>query len=173
MKRVLFIKKVFVFLGITSTSPLFLSSCEVDVSEEETALEEELSEEEQAYLNLKEITKENGFFLEGKLLYIDITNDLYSKLQNTGEFINDSDHYVLLLRKTDETVLAYSNCCPHLGTSNRWSYSNESFRCTNHGNSYGTGSGFIANCSSNNTSGNLKQYTTLLNQDILTVDFDS
>ena len=57
MKRALFIKKVFVFLGITSTSPLFLSSCEVDVSEEETALEEELSEEEQAYLNLKEITK--------------------------------------------------------------------------------------------------------------------
>ena len=129
MKRALFIKKVLVFLGITSSSTLLLSSCE---TEEEIPLEEELSEEEQAYLNLKEITKENGFFLEGKLLYIDITNDLYSKLQNTGEFINDSDHYVLLLRKTDETVLAFSNCCPHLGTSNRWSYSNESFRCTNH-----------------------------------------
>ena len=173
MKRALFIKKVLVFLGITSSSTLLVSSCEAEEREEEIPVEEELSEEEQAYLDLKEKTKEDGFLLDGKLLYIDITNDMYSKLQNTGEFINDTDHYVLLLRKTDESILAFSNCCPHLGTSNRWSYSNGSFRCANHGNSYGTGTGFVANCSSNSTSGNLKQYTTLLNQDILTVDFDS
>jgi len=170
MKRALFIKKVLVFLGITSSSTLLLSSCE---TEEEMPVEEELSEEEQAYLDLKEKTKEDGFLLDGKLLYIDITNDLYSKLQNTGEFINDTDNYVLLLRKTDDSILAFSNCCPHLGTSNRWSYSNGKFRCANHGNSFGTGTGFVANCSSNSTSGNLKQYNTLLNQDILTVDFDS
>ena len=173
MKRALFIKKVLVFLGITSSSTLLVSSCEAEEREEEMPLEEELSEEEQAYLELKEKTKEDGFLLDGKLLYIDITNDLYSKLQNTGEFINDTDHYVLLLRKTDESILAFSNCCPHLGTSNRWSYSNGSFRCANHGNSFGTGTGFVANCSSNSTSGNLKQYNTLLNQDILTVDFDT
>ena len=173
MKRALFIKKVLVFLGITSSSTLLLSSCEAEEREEEIPVEEELSEEEQAYLDLKEKTKEDGFLLDGKLLYIDITNDLYSKLQNTGEFVNDTDHYVLLLRKTDESILAFSNCCPHLGTSNRWSYSNGSFRCANHGNSFGTGTGFVANCSSNSTSGNLKQYNTLLNQDILTVDFDS
>jgi len=173
MKRALFIKKVLVFLGITSSSTLLLSSCEAEEREEEMPLEEEFSEEEQAYLDLKEKTKEDGFLLDGKLLYIDITNDLYTKLQNTGEFINDTDNYVLLLRKTDETILAFSNCCPHLGTSNRWSYSNGSFRCANHGNSFGTGTGFVANCSSNSTSGNLKQYTTLLDQDILTVDFDS
>ena len=173
MKRALFIKKVLVFLGITSSSTLLVSSCEAEEREEEIPVEEELSEEEQAYLDLKEKTKEDGFLLDGKLLYIDITNDLYSKLQNTGEFINDTDHYVLLLRKTDESILAFSNCCPHLGTSNRWSYSNGSFRCANHGNSFGTGTGFVANCSSNSTSGNLKQYNTLLNQDILTVDFDS
>ena len=170
MRRALFIKKVLVFLGITSSLTLLLSSCE---AEEEMPLEEELPEEEQAYLDLKEKTKEDGFLLDGKLLYVDITNDLYSKLQNTGEFVNDTDHYVLLLRKTDESILAFSNCCPHLGTSNRWSYSNGSFRCANHGNSFGTGTDFVANCSSNSTSGNLKQYTTLLNQDILTVDFDS
>ena len=170
MRRALLIKKVLVFLGITSSLTLLLSSCE---AEEEMPLEEELSEEEQAYLDLKEKTKEDGFLLDGKLLYVDITNDLYSKLQNTGEFVNDTDHYVLLLRKTDESILAFSNCCPHLGTSNRWSYSNGSFRCANHGNSFGTGTDFVANCSSNSTSGNLKQYTTLLNQDILTVDFDS
>ena len=133
MRRALFIKKVLVFLGITSSLTLLLSSCE---AEEEMPLEEELSEEEQAYLDLKEKTKEDGFLLDGKLLYVDITNDLYSKLQNTGEFVNDTDHYVLLLRKTDESILAFSNCCHHLGTSNRWSYSNGSFRCANHGNSF-------------------------------------
>ncbi len=173
MKRALFIRKVLVFLGITSSSTLLISSCETEENEDVLNLEKELTEEEKAYLDLKEKTSENGFFLDGKLLYIDITNDLYSKLQNTGEFINDTDHYVLLLRKTDDTVLALSNCCPHLGTSNSWSYSKGSFRCATHGNSYGTGTGFEANCSSNSTSGNLKQYTALLNQDILTVDFDS
>jgi antitoxin component of RelBE/YafQ-DinJ toxin-antitoxin module len=81
MRRALFIKKVLVFLGITSSLTLLLSSCE---AEEEMPLEEELSEEEQAYLDLKEKTKEDGFLLDGKLLYVDITNDLYSKLQNTG-----------------------------------------------------------------------------------------
>ena len=47
MKRALFIKKVLVFLGITSSSTSLLSSCE---TEEEMPLEEELSEEEQASL---------------------------------------------------------------------------------------------------------------------------
>ena len=96
MKRALFIKKILVFLGITSSSTLLVSSCETD---EEMPVEEELSEEEQAYLDLKEKTKKDGFFLEGKLLYIDITNDLYSKLQNTGEFINDTDNYVFAFKK--------------------------------------------------------------------------
>ena len=76
-------------------------------------------------------------------------------------------------RKTEEDILALRNCCPHLGTSNRWSYSNGEFRCANHGNSYGTGIGFAANCSSNSTSGNLKQYKTEINQDILIVNFDT
>ena len=170
MKRALFLNKILVFFGITSFSALLLSSCE---TEDEMPLEEELSGEEQAYLDLKEKTKEDGFFLEGKLLYIDLKNNLYSKLQNKGDFINDSNHYILLLRKTDESILAFSNCCPHIGTSNRWSYSNGSFICGNHGNSFGTGKGFVVNCNSNSTSGNLKQYTTLINQDILTVNFDS
>ena len=101
------------------------------------------------------------------------SNPCLSALSEVGNFVNDTDNYVLLLRKTEEDIKAFSNCCPHLGTSNRWSYSNGKFRCANHGNSYGTGTGFIANCSSNSTSGNLKQYDVSLNQDILTVDFDT
>ncbi|MDB4267475.1 Rieske 2Fe-2S domain-containing protein [Flavobacteriaceae bacterium] len=170
MKRIYFIKKISSLLGVSITSSLVLNSCEI---EDEIIDEEvELTEQELLYNDLKGKTAESGFFLEKKILYIDITNKRYSQLNTVGEFINDSENYVLLLRKTEENILALSNCCPHLGTTNRWSYSNGGFRCANHGNSYGTGTGFVSNCSSNSTSGNLKQYNTELNQDILKVDFN-
>ena len=154
--------------GLLAITPSLFIACK-----EAEFVAPELSEAEVAYLDLKNKTKEIGFHLEGKTLSIDLTHEKYSQLQTVGEFINDADNYVLILRKSTEEFKAFSNCCPHLGTSNRWSYSNGKFRCTNHGNSFGTGNGFVANCSSNSTSGNLKQYNTSLNQDILTIDFDS
>ena len=171
MKRSDFLNRFLILIGISSPN-ILLNSCSV---EEDNTNEEikVLSEEEILYQQLKDKTAETGSYLEGKLLYVDITNDNYSSLSEVGNFVNDTDNYVLLLRKTEEDIKAFSNCCPHLGTSNRWSYSNGKFRCANHGNSYGTGTGFIANCSSNTTSGNLKQYDVSLNQDILTVDFDT
>ena len=172
MKRAVFINRILLFFGFSS-SAILMDSCateEVDDVSEEVEI---LSEEEIRYQELKEKTAKTGNFLDGKILYVDITNDNYSSLSEVGNFVNDTDNYVLLLRKTEEDFKAFSNCCPHLGTSNRWSYSNGSFRCANHGNSYGTGSGFVANCSSNSTSGNLKQYQTALNQDILIIDFDN
>ena len=171
MRRSDFLNRFLVLIGISSPS-ILLNSCSL-VDDEMNEEVEVLSEEEIIYQQLKDKTAETGSYLEGKLLYVDITNDNYSSLSEVGNFVNDTDNYVLLLRKTEEDIKAFSNCCPHLGTSNRWSYSNGKFRCANHGNSYGTGTGFIANCSSNTTSGNLKQYDVSLNQDILTVDFDT
>ena len=171
MRRSDFLNRFLVLIGISSPS-ILLNSCSL-VDDEMNEEVEVLSEEEIIYQQLKDKTAKTGSYLEGKLLYVDITNDNYSSLSEVGNFVNDTDNYVLLLRKTEEDIKAFSNCCPHLGTSNRWSYSNGKFRCANHGNSYGTGTGFIANCSSNTTSGNLKQYDVSLNQDILTVDFDT
>lgn len=171
MRRSDFLNRFLVLIGISSPS-ILLNSCSL-VDDEMNEEVEVLSEEEIIYQQLKNKTAETGSYLEGKLLYVDITNDNYSSLSEVGNFVNDTDNYVLLLRKTEEDIKAFSNCCPHLGTSNRWSYSNGKFRCANHGNSYGTGSGFMANCSSNSTSGNLKQYDVSINQDILTVDFDT
>ena len=171
MRRSDFLNRFLVLIGISSPS-ILLNSCSL-VDDETNEEFEVLSEEEITYKQLKDKTAETGSYLEGKLLYVDITNDNYSSLSEVGNFINDTNNYVLLLRKTEEDIKAFSNCCPHLGTSNRWSYSNGKFRCANHGNSYGTGSGFMANCSSNSTSGNLKQYDVSINQDILTVDFDT
>lgn len=172
MKRSDFLNRFLVLIGVSSSN-ILLNSCSVEGEEEGNEEVEFLSEEEILYQELKDKTFETGSFLEGKLLYVDITNDNYSSLSDVGNFVNDTGNYILILRKTEEDFKAFSNCCPHLGTSNRWSYSNGNFRCANHGNSYGTGSGFVANCSSNSTSGNLKQYDTSLNKDILTVDFDS
>lgn len=171
MKRSDFLNRFFILIGISSPN-ILLNSCSV---EEDNTNEEikVLSEEEILYQQLKDKTAETGNFLNGKRLYIDITNDNYSKLLEVGNFINDTDNYVLLLRKTEKEFKAFSNCCPHLGTSNRWSYSDGEFRCANHGNSYGTGTGFVAECGSSSTSGNLKQYDASLYQDILTIDFDS
>ena len=171
MRRLDFLNRFLVLIGISSPS-ILLNSCSL-VDDEMNEEVEVLSEEEIIYQQLKDKTAETGSYLEGQLLYVDITNDNYSSLSEVGNFVNDTDNYVLLLRKTEEDIKAFSNCCPHLGTSNRWSYSNGKFRCANHGNSYGTGSGFMANCSSNSTSGNLKQYDVSINQDILTVDFDT
>ena len=171
MRRSDFLNRFLVLIGISSPS-ILLKSC--SLGDDETNQEVQvLSEEEILYQQLKDKTAETGSYLEGKLLYVDITDENYSSLSEVGRFVNDTDNYVLLLRNTEEDFKAFSNCCPHLGTSNRWSYSNGKFRCANHGNSYGTGTGSIANCSSNTTSGNLKQYDVSLNQDILTVDFDS
>lgn len=171
MRRSDFLNRFFVLIGISSPS-ILLKSCSLQDGETNEEVEV-LSEEEIIYQQLKDKTAETGSYLEGKLLYVDITNDNYSSLSEVNNFVNDSDNYVLLLRKTEDDFKAFSNCCPHLGTSNRWYYSNGKFRCANHGNSYGTDSGFVANCSSNSTSGNLKQYYVSINQDILTVDFDS
>jgi len=172
MKRSDFLNRFLVLIGVSSSN-ILLDSCSVEGEEEGNEEVEFLSEEDILYQELKDKTSETGNFLEGKLFYVDITNDNYSSLSQVGNFVNDTDNYILILRKTEEDFKVLSNCCPHLGTSNRWSYSNGNFRCANHGNSYGTGSGFVANCSSNRTSGNLKQYDTSLNKDILTVDFDS
>lgn len=172
MNRFNFIKKFLSLVGIGFILPTSMESCS---NEDGAEVPDEvvLTPEEIEYKNLKDKTSENGFALEGRILYIDITNEHYSALNTVGEHINDSDQYILLLRKDLRTIQAFSNCCPHLGTSNQWTYSNGTFRCGNHGNRYGTNSGNVARCGSRSTSGNLKQYSTLLNQDILTVDFNS
>lgn len=166
MKRTKFLSLFQSTLGILAVSPSLLVGCkETDITAPE------LSETELAYLNLKDKTKETGFHLEGKILSIDLTHEKYSQLQTIGNFVNDLDHYILILRKSEEEIIANSNCCPHLGTINQWSYDGSKFRCGNHGNSYGTsGLNGFAGCSAGRTSGQLKQFPTDWNIDIVTID---
>lgn len=169
MDRYHFIQKISSLFGIGLVVSSVTTSCSANEPIEE---ETPLTEEEIKYLELKEKTAENGKYLEDRLLYIDITHENFSSLNTVDEFVNDFDNYILILRKSEELFQTFSNCCPHLGTFNQWSYSNGRFRCANHGNSYGTSNANIARCGSRSTSGNLKQYPTTRNQDILIIDFD-
>ena len=170
MKRLEFLYRIGSVFGITTLSSSLLESCKSNDPEEEIVT---LSEDEVIYNDLKNKTANNGKYLDGRILYLDITHDNFSSLNTVGEFVNDFDNYVLILRKSEDLFQSFSNCCPHLGTFNQWSYSNGRFRCSNHGNTYGTSNSNIVQCGSRSTSGNLKQYQTSRNQDILIVDFDS
>ncbi|MEN8805707.1 MAG: Rieske 2Fe-2S domain-containing protein [Wenyingzhuangia sp.] len=169
MNRLNFLKQISSLFGISIITTYTLESCNSNELDEDQNV---LTEDEIIYNDLKNKTTENGKYLDGRILYVDITHDNFSSLNTVGEFVNDYDNYILILRKSDDLFQTFSNCCPHLGTFNQWSYSNGSFRCSNHGNRYGTANGAISNCGSGRTSGNLKQYVTTINQDILIVDFE-
>ena len=166
MKRQKFIGSICpILLASMMASPVFISC-----SDQEEA-EIPLSEEEKAYLKTLEKINEDGYFTEGKKLHILLTHERYKELDTIAAFVNDMENGLLLLRKTEEHLLAFDNCCPHLGSRNQWTYNNSKFRCNNHGNSFGTAEGFTSYCSSNSRSGNLRQFPLTVFKDIATVDF--
>ncbi|MDA0843392.1 MAG: Rieske 2Fe-2S domain-containing protein [Bacteroidetes bacterium] len=101
---------------------------------------------------------------------ISIEHPNFSALKTPGNFINSLEFGFLILRKTEDSVIAVSNCCPHQGSRNQWRYIGDKFLCTNHGNSFNTGTGNEASCNSNRTSGNLKQYPASLVDTLITIE---
>ena len=75
----------------------------------------------------------------------------------------------MLLKISNSEYRAFDNCCPHSGSKNAWSYSNEEFVCATHGNSFGINGNNIVNCGEAATSGDLKTYSTSLSGDSLTI----
>ena len=113
----------------------------------------------------------DGIKREGNILTISMEHPTYLELKSPGNFINDLENGVLVLRKDAGSIIAVSNCCPHKGSRSRWQYLGEGkFLCTNHGNRFDTGQGNTADCNSNRTSGNLKQYPASFEDAIITVD---
>jgi Rieske Fe-S protein len=76
---------------------------------------------------------------------------------------------MLVLKISNSEFRAFDNCCPHSGSKNAWSYANEEFKCNTHGNTYGIDGNNTVNCGSASTSGDLKTYSTSLNNDTLTI----
>ena len=76
---------------------------------------------------------------------------------------------MVLLKISNTEFRAFDNCCPHSGSRNAWSYSNEEFVCATHGNAFGISGNNIVNCGEAATSGDLKTYSTSLSGDSLTI----
>ena len=166
MKRQKFIGSICpILLASMMASPMLISCSK----EEEPIVP--LSEEEEAYLNIIASLNEDGYLTEGKKLHIRLSHQRYKNLDQNESFVNDMDNGLLLLRKTENTLLAFDNCCPHLGSRNQWTFSNNKFRCNNHGNIFGTSEGFTSYCSSNSRSGNLRQFPITVFKDLATVNF--
>ena len=66
----------------------------------------------------------------------------------------------LFLRISTTKIQAYTNVCPHQSVNNRWSLEGNSFKCAQHGKSYGT------DCDDTNA---LECYESNLDGDTLTI----
>lgn len=129
------------------------------------------SEEPSEAGEIDEILLTDGFKREGNTLTISMEHPKFQELKTPGNFINDLENGVLVLRKNAESIIAVNNCCPHQGSRSRWQYLGEGkFLCTNHGNRFDTGEGNTAACNSNRTSGNLRQYPASFEEAIITID---
>jgi Rieske Fe-S protein len=114
-------------------------------------------------------TSSNGISENGNTITLDLTNSTFSELNNPGDFVNLTTIDMLVLKISNSEFRAFDNCCPHSGSKNAWSYANEEFKCNTHGNTYGIDGNNTVNCGSASTSGDLKTYSTSLNNDTLTV----
>lgn len=110
----------------------------------------------------------SGITVSGSTVSLDLNNAAFSALQNPGGWMNLLSQGILVLRISNNSFRAFSNCCPHQGTKNQWSYSNQSFRCSDHGNSYSI-DGTASSCNSGAASGALKSYEATINGSTLSI----
>ena len=111
----------------------------------------------------------NGIVVSGNSVALDLTNSTFNDLSNPGDFVNLTSVGMLVLKISDTQFRAFDNCCPHNGSKNSWSYSNEEFQCASHGNRYSIDGNDVKDCNSGATSGGLKRYNVTLSGDTLTV----
>ena len=97
---------------------------------------------------------DNGIVVSGNSVTLDLTNSTFG---------------MLVLKISNSEFRAFDNCCPHSGSKDAWSYSNEQFKCNTHGNNFSIDGNNVRDCNSVSTSGGLKRYTASLSGDTLNV----
>ncbi len=93
-----------------------------------------------------------------KTLEINIGDSKFNSLGSVGGWMNYTEENLLLIRISENDFRAFDNACPHQGARNSWSYEDNTFTCSQHGNSFG-----------NECGGGLKCYDTSFKDNILTV----
>ena len=111
----------------------------------------------------------NGINQSGGTVTLDLSNSTFSNLTNPGDFINLLSIDIIILKISNTEFRAFDNCCPHNGSKNSWSYSNNEFTCGTHGNNFNIDGNDVKDCNSGATSGGLKTYDASLSGDTLTV----
>ena len=114
-------------------------------------------------------SSDNGITSSGNTVTLDLTNSTFSNLNNPGDFVNLTSVNLLVLKISNSEFRAFDNCCPHQGARNDWTFSNDQFKCNNHGNSFNIDGNDEKSCNSGSTSGALKRYTASLSGDTLTI----
>lgn len=115
------------------------------------------------------VTNSAGITESGNTITLDLTNSNFSNLASPGDFVNLTSVDLLVLKISNSEFRAFDNCCPHNGSKNAWSYSNEKFQCATHGNSFSIDGNDAKECNSGSTSGGLKKYSASLSGDTLTI----
>ena len=92
-------------------------------------------------------------------LEINIGDSKFISIRSIGGWMNHTEENLLLIRITEDDFRAFDNACPHQGVRNKWSYKDDTFTCSQHGNSF-----------SNECGGGLKCYETTFKDNILTVN---
>lgn len=115
------------------------------------------------------VTNSAGINESGNTITLDLTNSNFSNLASPGDFVNLTSVDLLVLKISNSEFRAFDNCCPHNGSKNAWSYSNEKFQCATHGNSFSIDGNDAKECNSGSTTGGLKKYSASLSGDTLTI----
>ncbi|MDG2397372.1 MAG: Rieske 2Fe-2S domain-containing protein [Flavobacteriaceae bacterium] len=89
---------------------------------------------------------------------INLDEDEFSSLKDVGGWYNYTAKDILLVRISESGIRAFNNACPHQGARNQWSYDNNTFTCSNHGNDF-----------PNSCEGSLICYKATINGNILTI----
>ena len=93
-----------------------------------------------------------------KTLIINLGDSKFNSLSSIGGWMNYKEENLLLIRISEDNIRAVENACPHQGFRNGWSFDENFFTCSQHGNSF-----------ENSCSGGLKCYETSIKDNILTV----
>ncbi|MCX6194030.1 MAG: Rieske 2Fe-2S domain-containing protein [Cytophagales bacterium] len=164
MKRRNFIKNIGPALTIAQIT--MISSCQ---NEQETIILSSSSEEEKEFSRISTLFNTDGYYLEGKIVYVNLSHINFVKLEVISGFCNIIEAGILLWRSDSNLIKAFNNCCPHQGARASWILSNGRFKCENHGNSYNSNEINIVECNSNSISGGLSRYPVTLYKTFLKV----
>lgn len=127
--------------------------------------------DEALYNTVKGKLDGKGQFRDNNTWYLDLKYPTYATLQNPMQFINAQDLGVLILRLDEKNIKVLDNCCPHLGSRDRWVLQGSRFKCNNHNNVFGIEEAGIAPCGSGATYGNLRSFPSKLIKDLLQITF--